>query len=132
MNDEEQAVAAVLARYGEAANRADAAAVAALWTDDGVLMAQNAPSQVGNAAVRAAYEGMFAAIRLDIAFTVAEVKLLAPDWALLRSNSAGTIRVLAPGLEIPEANQELFVFRRVDGAWKIARYSFSTTLPAQA
>jgi hypothetical protein len=37
-----------------------------------------------------------------------------------------------PGIGIPEANQELFLFQKVDGTWKIARYSFSTVLPAQA
>ncbi len=29
----------------------------------------------------------------------------------------------------PEANQELFIFRKVGDDWKIARYSFSTTNP---
>lgn len=29
----------------------------------------------------------------------------------------------------PEANQELFVFQRTGGDWKIARYCFSTINP---
>lgn len=37
--------------------------------------------------------------------------------------------VLATGDRGPEANQELFVMQRVDGAWRIARYAFSTTNP---
>lgn len=131
MNTEHQSIATVLEQYGAAANRADAVAVAALYTDDGVLMAQNGPSQVGNAAVRAAYEGMFGAVALAITFEIAEIQLLAPDWAFLRSTSTGTIRIKAVGADIPEANQELFLFRNVAGDWKIARYSFSTTLPAQ-
>jgi len=32
----------------------------------------------------------------------------------------------------PEANQELFVFQKVDSDWKIARYCFSTTNPPRA
>jgi hypothetical protein len=32
----------------------------------------------------------------------------------------------------PEANQELFVFQKIDGTWKIARYCFSTTNPPRA
>lgn len=132
MNTEEDAIAAVLKRYEDAANRADASAVATLYTDDAVLMAQNSPSQIGNAAVQAAYEGMFGAIALAITFEIAEIGLLAADWAYLRSTSTGTIRIKAVGADILEANQELFLFRKVAGEWKIARYSFSTTLPAQA
>ncbi|MCJ2135568.1 SgcJ/EcaC family oxidoreductase [Methylobacterium sp. J-026] len=130
MDVDEQAIAAVLARYAEAANNSDATAVAELYTDDAVLMAQNSPSAVSKAAVHAAYAGMAGAIKLDITFEIAEIRLVAPDWAFLRSTSTGTIRLLQPGIEIPEANQELFLFRKVDSTWKIARYSFSTVLPA--
>ncbi|MGU3557943.1 YybH family protein [Methylobacterium radiotolerans] len=131
MDAHEQAIAAVLARYAEAANNSGAAAVAELYTDDAVLMAENSPPAVGKAAVHAAYAAMAGAIKLDIAFEVAEIRLLAPDWAFLRSTSTGSIRLLQPGIDIPEANQELFLFQLVGGTWKIARYSFSTVLPAQ-
>lgn len=131
MNADQQAIAEVLQHYGKAANRSDATAVAELFTDDGVLLAQNNPPQVGKAAVRAAYAGMAETIELKIAFTTAEIRLVAPDWAFLRSTSTGTIRILAPEFEIPEANQELFILQKVNGTWKIARYAFSTTLPAQ-
>ena len=43
---------------------------------------------------------------------------------------AGTATVNAAGAKSAEANQELFIFKKdADGAWKIARYSFSTTNP---
>lgn len=132
MDVDEQAIATVLARYAEAASNSDAAAVAELYTDDAVLMAQNSPPAIGKAAVHAAYAAMAGAIKLTIVFEVAEMKLIAPDWAFLRSTSTGTIRLLQPGIDIPEANQELFLFQKVAGSWKIARYSFSTVLPAQA
>src|SRR3954471_20822375 len=128
MDAQEQAIAAVLARYAEAANSSDAAAVAGLYTDDAVLRSENSPPAVGKAAVHAAYAAMAGAIKLDIAFEIAEIRLLAPDWAFLRSTSTGSIRLLQPGIDIPEANQELFLFQLVEGTWKIARYSFSTVL----
>ena len=130
--NEKQAIADVLQRYGDAANRSDADAVAALYTETGVLMAQNSPPQIGKAAIHAAYAGMAGAIKLGITFKVDEIQVLTPDWAFLRSTSNGTIRILAAGVDIPEANQELFLFQKVQGAWKIARYSFSTTLPVPA
>ncbi len=132
MTSEETAIAAVLRQYEAAANASDAAAVAQLYAHDGVLMAQESPSCVGAAAIRAAYEGMFGAIALSIRFEIAEIRQLAPDWAFLRSTSSGTITLKAAGQSVPEGNQELFVFQKVDGTWKIARYCFSTTSPAGA
>jgi hypothetical protein len=53
---------------------------------------------------------------------------LTSEWAFARTTSTGTIRINAIGGTIPEANQELFLFRKVsDGTWKIARYCFCTT-----
>ena len=58
-----------------------------------------------------------------------QVQQVAPEWGFARTNSAGTVKVNATGGGGPEANQELFVFQKVDGSWKIARYCFSTTNP---
>ena len=129
MNTDEQAVAAVLAKYQDALNQSDTDAVMKLYALDGVFMPQNSPSSVGAAAVRKAYDAVFEAIKLQVRFNVAEVIQVAPEWAFARTNSAGTVKVHASGESGPEANQELFVFQRVDGTWKIARYCFSTTNP---
>jgi uncharacterized protein (TIGR02246 family) len=131
MNDDEKAMVAVLAKYQDAANKSDANAVEALFALDGVLMAENSDSAVGAEAVGQAYSAMASAIKLDITFKVEEVRQLSPDWGFARTHSTGTIRLLATGTVVPEANQELFLFQRVEGDWKIARYSFSTILPPQ-
>jgi ketosteroid isomerase-like protein len=75
---------------------------------------------------------VFTAITLTVKFEIAEIRQIAPDWAIARTNSAGTVRVNATGGGSPEANQELFVFQKIDDAWKIARYCFSTTNPPHA
>jgi ketosteroid isomerase-like protein len=101
-----------------------------LYAEDAVFMPPNNHSAVGAAAVRQAYDAVFTAIKLDLKFTVAEVVQMAPNWALARTTSAGAVTINANGAKIPEANQELFIFKKgADGAWKIARYSFSTTNP---
>jgi uncharacterized protein (TIGR02246 family) len=132
MNANEKAVAAVLADYEDALNQSDTEAVMKLYAPDGVFMPQHFPSSVGADAVRNAYDGVFEAITLKVKFVVAEVHQIAPDWAIARTNSAGTVTVKATGGGGPEANQELFVFQKIDGAWKIARYCFSTTNPPPA
>jgi uncharacterized protein (TIGR02246 family) len=129
MNTNEQAVAAVLAEYQDALNQSDTDAVMKLYASDGVFMPQHFPSSVGAVAVRKAYLAVFEAITLRVEFKVAEVLQIAPDWAIARTNSAGTTKVNATGDGGPEANQELFVFQKINDAWKIARYCFSTTNP---
>ncbi len=53
---------------------------------------------------------------------------MSPDWAFVRTNSAGTNTVIPSGKQSAEANQELFIFHKSpDANWRIARYSFSTT-----
>ena len=132
MNANEKAVADVLAKYQDALNKSDTDAVMKLYALDGVFMPQNSPSSVGTDEVRRAYDAVFRSIKLTVKFNIAEVVEIAPNWVFARTNSAGTVKVHATGAGGPEANQELFLFQKIDGAWKIARYCFSTTNPARA
>ena len=101
-----------------------------LYAEDAVFMPPNNQSATGAAAIRQAYDAVFKAIKLSLKFTAAEVVQVAPNWAFARTNSAGTVTVNATGAKSAEANQELFIFKKgADGAWRIARYSFSTTNP---
>ena len=132
MSTNEESVAAVLTDYQTALNRSDTEAVMKLYAPDGVFMPQHFPSSTGAAAVRKTYEEIFSAITLKVKFEVAEVHQVAPEWAIARTNSAGTATVNATGEGGPEANQELFVFQKIADAWKIARYCFCTTNPPRA
>lgn len=131
MNADENAVASVLKEYETTLNRSDTEAAVKLYAPDGVFMPQHSPASVA-AAVRKAYEAVFAAITLAVAFQIAEIRQIAPDWVLARTNSAGRTRNNATGEGGPEANQELFLFQKIGGVWKIARYCFCTTNPPRA
>jgi uncharacterized protein (TIGR02246 family) len=131
MNAEEKAIAAVLGKYQDALNQSNTDAVMKLYAADGVFMPQNSPSSVGAQAVRKAYEAVFDAIKLTVKFDIVEVRQLAPEWAFARTNSAGRVKVNATGETSAEGNQELFVFQKIEDAWKIARYCFSTTNPVE-
>ena len=63
----------VLSTYEKALNASDTDAVMTLYADHGVFMAQHRVPNVGREAVRAAYDGAFQAIKLDIEFTVDEI-----------------------------------------------------------
>ncbi len=124
----EQAIRQTLTRYETALRASDTPAIVKLYTADGVQMAPDAPAAVGSSAVQAAYDGTFKAIALDLRFNVDEIQLLSPDTALLRTHSAGTLKVNGTAQPAgPAAFKELFVLKRqANGQWLFTHYSFST------
>jgi uncharacterized protein (TIGR02246 family) len=127
---DDAAIRNVMSSYEAALNASNTAAVMPLYTEDGVFMAPNFQSAIGKAALRKAYDTVFKAITLKVKFTIDEVVVMSPQWAFVRTNSAGTQKINATGAASPEGNQELFIFKKGDdGMWRIARYSFSTTNP---
>jgi uncharacterized protein (TIGR02246 family) len=130
---DEAAIRGIMSSYEEALNASNTAAVMPLYTEDGVFMPPNSHSAVGKAAVRQAYDAVFKAITLHVKFTIAEVVVMSPEWAFVRTNSAGTNKITATGATSAEGNQELFIFNKgEDAKWRIARYNFSTTNPPPA
>ena len=114
--------------YEAALNANDLEKILALYGSDPVFMPQHAPALVGRDAVRAGYRQVFDTIKLDIRFDVHELEE-AGDWAWARTSSAGRTRILAAGVEVTEGNNELFIFRREGGEWRIHRYLFATNQP---
>ena len=130
---DEAAIRAAIASYNGALNSGTTALVLPLYTDDGVFMPPYSPSAIGKEAVRVAYDAVFRELKFNVKFAIAEVVVMAPNWAYVRTNSAGTTGHSSTGKTTAEANQELFIFRKEgDGAWRIGRYSFSPTNPPGA
>jgi uncharacterized protein (TIGR02246 family) len=127
---DEAAIKKVLASYETALNASDTNAVMALYADDAVLLPQETPTVVGGEAVKQFYIGTFKAIKIDLKFQVAEAQIVSNEWAFLRTTSSGTMKILATGNLVPAHTQELFVLHKHDGQWQLARYGFSSTLPA--
>lgn len=112
--------------YENALNTNDIESILNLYGHAPVFMPQHAPALVGRDAVRAGYRQVFDTIKLNVEFTIHEVEILG-DTAWARTSSAGRTRILAAGIEVAEGNNELFVFKRENGDWKIHRYLFATT-----
>lgn len=121
---------ATLQAYEKALVSSDVDAVMQVYADDGVFLPQHSQPAIGRTAIRAAYEAVFRAIKLDIKFTIAEVQEVGGGWAFARTSSAGTTTIQANGAKVKEANSELFLLRRqAGGNWLISRYIFTTTNP---
>ena len=121
-------IESILKTYETALNANDTNVILDLYGAEPVFMPQHAPALVGRDAVRAGYGNVFATVKLNIRFTIHEVEV-AGDCAWARTSSAGRTRILANGTEVEEGNNELFIFRKESGVWKIHRYLFSTNQP---
>jgi uncharacterized protein (TIGR02246 family) len=128
--EDDAAIRSVMASYNDALNGGKTSAVTPLYADDGVFMPPYSQSAIGKSAVEKAYDAVFEELKFHVKFTIAELVVMAPRWAYVRTNSAGTTDHHSTGKTTAEANQELFIFEKGDdGKWRIARYSFSPTNP---
>ncbi len=131
-NGDKNQIVNVIATYQRALNGNDVNGVLKIYAEDGVFMPEHSPSSVGSAAIREAYERVFKAIDLNVAFNVVEVKLLGDNWAFVRTTSDGTIKINASGAEVTNETKELFLLQKQsDGKWKLARYAFSANTRPQ-
>ena len=121
-----QQIKQLLATYKESLNSSDAAKAVSLYTPNGVFMPSSAPSAIGTEQVKAAYDFVFSQIQLTIEFFIDEI-VVAGEIAFARTSSKGSTLIHATGDTVPEENRELFVFEKVNGEWKIARYMFNKT-----
>jgi ketosteroid isomerase-like protein len=119
-----------LAIYENGLNESDVESVMKIYASDGVLMEQYSRASVGQVKIRKAYQAMFKLFSLNVVFKTDEIKQIAPDWIFARSHSVGTVKINATGKKGPAiANQELWIFQKINGLWKIAQYCFTTTNP---
>jgi len=128
INQEKQKIEALLSEYKKSLNTSDAKLAQSLYTKDGVFMPTEAPSGIGSEGILKSYEFVFSQIQLNIEFFIEEIEV-EENMAFAVTSSKGTVKIHANGVEVPEANRELFVFEKVDGEWKIARYMFNKTEP---
>ncbi len=128
VTDDKAAITSVLRQYEKALNASSTSGCVKLYAPDGVFMAQHFHTANGTEAVTEAYNQTFAMITLTVEFDIIEVVPISSDWAFARTASAGSVK-MTNGNSSKEANQELFVMKRVESEWKIARYCFCTTNP---
>lgn len=118
----------LLVEYDAALTSGDVDSILRLYSQEPVFMPEYAPAAVGRAAVRKAYEWVFATLKLNGQFHLHEGEVLG-DRAWIRTSSTGRFTVISTGVEADVANNEFFLFRREHGSWKIHRYMFTSSVP---
>ncbi|HYY30056.1 MAG TPA: nuclear transport factor 2 family protein [Chthoniobacterales bacterium] len=126
-----QDIVDVIKAYEKSLNSSDTKAALALYGEDPIFMPQYSSALSGRDAVKAGYDHVFNSLKLNVIFTVHEVVEMG-DLAYVRTTSAGKTEILAQKTTVKEGNNELFIFRKEHGNWKIHRYLFASTNPPAA
>jgi uncharacterized protein (TIGR02246 family) len=123
-----QEIINLLKAYEKALNTSDTQAALALYGSDPVFMPQFSMALSGRDAVQTAYDRIFQTITLNVVFTIQEIVEMG-DLAYARTSSAGRTKIHADDKVVKEGNNELFIFRKEQGQWKIHRYLFASSNP---
>lgn len=124
------AIEAIIFAYFEALNHSDVEAAIALYTDDPVQLPFMQPTVTGTEAVRNGYKDLFQIVRFQMRTEIEELVQMSPEWAFVRTETAGMFIPIRTGQPAPATFHEVFILRKASGAkWRIARYSFSPTAP---
>ncbi|OJJ19862.1 hypothetical protein BKI52_15385 [marine bacterium AO1-C] len=121
---EQTLLQSLIKSYETALNTSDVQLAVNSFTDDGVLMQPGVPTFTGSASLVGAYEFAYAQFNFNITLTISEI-VVDGDLAYVITSSSGTSTDLGTNETIAVANRELFVCKKVDGVWKIARYMFN-------
>ncbi|MDP9236808.1 MAG: SgcJ/EcaC family oxidoreductase [Chloroflexota bacterium] len=116
-------------QFMKAINRGDTSAVAALYTEDAVVLPPNAETVRGRAGAKALFDGMIQQLGIPVlTLSTIEVTELG-DTAY--EVGAYTMRLQPPGAAVVDDGGKYVVVwkRETDGAWKLAVDIWNTDLP---
>ena len=115
----------ILDTYSKALDANDVETLVELYSPNGVFMREGMPAAVGQDTLRTSYKAIFATLKVGLKFSVQEAEQ-SGDLGWARALSTGTVKVLSTGAETRDSFNQLVVFRREGGAWKIRSYLFAS------
>ena len=117
--------------HAAAVNAGDAAAWAALFTEDGVQMPPNAPANVGRETIRRWSEALLSAFRAEFALSVEEVRV-SGDWAFERGTYTIGLAPTAGDDPMRDSGKYITIYQRQPGgSWRLARDIWNSDRPLQ-
>ena len=114
-------------RLAEAVEKGDAAAAAALYTEDGKFLAPNADFFSG----RDAIQGFFQAA-IDGGIKGLNLSTLELEIQGETGYEVGTYELVVDGGVVADSGKFIVIWKRVGGTWQLHRDMINTSLPADA
>jgi uncharacterized protein (TIGR02246 family) len=114
----------LLQTYQRALNEANLDLVRSVYADDAVVIGQPFPTATGIQAILSLYADFLSKLDFDVQFNLLEEEL-SGDLGYIRTRSHGTIVPKGQKPAGSEGNREIFILKKIQGAWKFYRYIFN-------
>jgi uncharacterized protein (TIGR02246 family) len=121
MNEE---IKNLLQTYQRGLNEANLDLVRSVYANDAVFIGQPFPTATGIEAIISLYADFLSKLDFNVQFDLLEVELR-DDLGFIRTHSHGTIVPKGQKPAGSEGNREIFIVKKIQGAWKFFRYIFN-------
>ena len=122
MNEE---IKNLLQTYQRGLNEANLDLVRSVYTNDAIVIGQPFPTATGIEAIIALYADFLSKLDFNVQFDLLELELR-DDLGFIRTHSHGTIVTKGQKPAGSEGNREIFIVKKIQGAWKFYRYIFNS------
>ena len=119
-----EAIKNLLQTYQRALNEANVDLVRSVYANDAIVIGQPFPTAVGIEAIISLYKDFLSKLDFNVQFDLLELEL-SGDLGFIRTRSHGTIVAKGQKPAGSEGNREIFVVKKIGGAWKFYRYIFN-------
>ena len=117
-------IKSLLRTYQRGLNEANLDLVRSVYAKDAVLIGQPFPTATGIEAILALYADFLSKLDFNVQFDLLEMELT-DDLGFIRTRSHGTIVPKGQKPAGSEGNREIFIVKKIEGAWKFYRYIFN-------
>ena len=111
--------------YQRGLNEANLDLVKSVYADDAIVIGQPFPTATGRTAIIALYADFLSKLDFNVQFDLLDLEL-ENDLGFIRTRSHGTIVPKGQHPTRSEGNREIFVVKKISGAWKFYRYIFNS------
>ena len=119
-----EAIKNLLETYQRALNEANIGLVRSVYAKDAVVIGQPFPTATGIEEIISLYTDFLSKLDFNVQFDLLELEL-SGDLGFIRTRSHGTIVPKGQKPTGSEGNREIFIVKKIRGAWKFYRYIFN-------
>ena len=128
---DEQAIRGQVDHWLQLVKAKDAAAIAALYTDDGAVMPPNGPIAKDHAAIQKTWASMLQTPGFDLTFTPEQI-IVSQSGDMALDRGTYQLTVAPAGKPQHDTGKYVVVWRKVGGTWKAAADIFNSDGPPAA
>jgi len=119
-----EAIKNLLQTYQRALNEANIGLVRSVYAKDAVVIGEPFPTSTGIEEIISLYTDFLSKLDFNVQFDLLELEL-SGDLGFIRTRSHGTIVPKGQKPTGSEGNREIFIVKKIRGAWKFYRYIFN-------